>query len=150
MKCRQGKLAKGIRVPAPAPHWDQRADLTQSDMVPLTSDFVLSIRQKNYTAGVLRTTLFQEARALGDHWTVTMETSTPQAGMGRTVMWRAKKTDMQNLEPYPLCTCEGTSHLIPGATPPKHGGIEAPGVGNRFQLWGPGKAGVLRTSTGGK
>lgn len=35
--------------------------------------------------GVLRATDFQEARALGDHWTVTVETRTPQAGMGRAV-----------------------------------------------------------------
>lgn len=42
--------------------------------------------------------------------------------MERTVL-RIEETDSQNWEPYPLCTCEGTSHLTPGAIHLKHGGI---------------------------
>lgn len=71
MKCSQGKLARRVRVPTP--RWNQRVDLTwgplspeegegtckNKNMVPLTSDIVLSTGQKA-TAGVLRVTLFQE------------------------------------------------------------------------------------------
>lgn len=42
---------------------------------------------------------------------------------------RMEKTDRQNWEPYPLCSCEGTSHLKPG-------GIKAPGVRNRYHSYG--------------
>lgn len=88
--------------------------------------------------GVLRATVFQKARTLGDHW---------KPGHPR-LEWEGlcakNREDRQNWELYPLCPWEETSHLTPGATHLKHGGTKAPVVRNRPHSYG-GQVGAGRS-----